>query len=214
MTQAAPVYRVRSQQVWDLARDDYLAGEPARVVCRRYDLGLSAFRVRARKAGWRLQDQDDPDLYDPAVELEDIEDIDLSAMALSARRRLQLSLMDGEATEALRWLKIFETLSSLAAETPPETPAETPPAETRNVHRLHPDFPPAASDPDDLDEVHTLHPVFDDAGSEPDEVHRLHPVSAPPAPQPLNRAERRRLRRAGRLKPPSASGESRASQGP
>ena len=207
MTQAAPVYRVRSQQVWDLARDDYLAGEPACVVCRRYDLGISAFRVRARKAGWRLQDQDDPDMYDPAVELEDIEDIDLSAMALSARRRLQLSLMDGEATEALRWLKIFETLSSMA----PETPAETPPAETQNVHRLHSDFPPAASN---LDEVHTLHPVFDDAGSEPDEVPRLHPVSTPPAPQPLNRAERRRLRRAGRLKPPSASGESRASQGP
>jgi hypothetical protein len=202
MTQAAPVYRVRSQQVWDLARDDYLAGEPARVVCRRYDLGLSAFRVRARKAGWRLQDQDDPDMYDPAVELEDIEDIDLSAMALSARRRLQLSLMDGEATEALRWLKIFETLSSMAPETP---------AETRNVHRLHPDFSPAAPD---LDEVHTLHPVFDDARSEPDEVHRLHPVLTPPAPPPLNRAERRRLRRAGRLKPPSASSESRASQGP
>ena len=207
MTQAAPVYRVRSQQVWDLARDDYLAGEPARVVCRRYDLGLSAFRVRARKAGWRLQDQDDPDMYDPAVELEDIEDIDLSAMALSARRRLQLSLMEGEATEALRWLKIFETLSSMA----PEAPAETPPAETRNVHRLHPDFSRPASD---LDEVHILHPVFDDAGSEPDEVHRLHPVLTPPDPQPLNRAERRRLRRAGRLKPPSASGESRASQGP
>ncbi|WP_426017971.1 hypothetical protein [Brevundimonas sp. DWR2-3-1b1] len=202
MTQAAPVYRVRSQQVWDLARDDYLAGEPARVVCRRYDLGISAFRVRARKAGWRLQDQDDPNMHDPAVELEDIEDIDLSAMALSARRRLQLSLMDGEATEALRWLKIFETLSSLAAETPDET---------QNVHRLHPDFSRPASD---LDEVHTLHPVFNDAGSDLDEVHRLHPVLTPPAPQPLNRAERRRLRRAGRLKPPSASGESRASQGP
>ena len=193
MTQAAPVYRVRSQEVWDMARKDYLAGEPARVVCRRYDLGLSAFRVRARKAGWRRQDQDDPDMYDPAVELEDIEDIDLSAMALSARRRLQLSLMHGEATEALRWLKIFETLSSMA----PETPAETPPAETQNVHRLHSDFSLAATDLDDLDEVH-----------------RLHPVSTPPAPQPLNRAERRRLRRAGRLKPPSASGESRASQGP
>ena len=66
MTQAVPVYRVRSQQIWDLARDDYLAGEPARIVCRRYDLGLSAFRIRARKAGWRRQDQDDPDLYDPA----------------------------------------------------------------------------------------------------------------------------------------------------
>ncbi|WEK40165.1 MAG: hypothetical protein P0Y50_00770 [Candidatus Brevundimonas colombiensis] len=188
MTQAAPVYRVRSQEVWDLARDDYLSGEPARVVCRRYDLGLSAFRIRARKAKWRREDQDDPDLYDPAAELEAVEDIALSDMAVSARRRLQLALEDGEATEAMRWLKIFETLSSLAADAP------------------------------DLDEVHGLHPVFDDAGSEQDEVHGLHPVFTPPAASPPspppNRAERRRLRRADRRKPISASGDGRASQGP
>ena len=211
MTQAAPVYRVRSQEIWDLARDDYLAGEPARIVCRRYDLGESAFRIRARKAKWRRGDQDDPDLYDPAIELEAVQDIALSDMALSARRRLQLALMDGEAAEAQRWLKIFETLSVLAAQSPP--------AETADVHRLHPDFSPAASEPDD---VHTLHPVLDDAGSEPDEVHTLHPVFAPPAAlaaaaatgSGLNRAERRRLRHAHRQKPTSATGESRASQGP
>nr|WP_316629419.1 hypothetical protein [uncultured Brevundimonas sp.] len=138
MTQAAPVYRVRSQEIWDLARDDYLSGEPARVVCRRYDLGLSAFRIRARKAKWRREDQDDPDLYDPAVELEAVEDIALSDMAVSARRRLQLALEDGEATEAMRWLKIFETLSSLAADAP----------DLDEVHGLHPVFtPPAASPP-------------------------------------------------------------------
>ena len=56
MTQAATVYRVRSQEIWDLARDDYLAGKPARIVCRRYDLGLSAFRIRARKGEWRRGD--------------------------------------------------------------------------------------------------------------------------------------------------------------
>ena len=206
MTQAVPVYRVRSQEIWDLARDDYLAGEPARIVCRRYDLGLSAFRIRARKAKWRREDQDDPDLYDPVLELEAVEDIALSDMAQTARRRLQLALMDGEATEAQRWLKIFETLSALAADTP-------------DVHTLHPDFSPAESE---LDEVHGLHPVFDDAASEPDEVHTLHPVfalpasppTAPAASPPPNRAERRRLRRAHRQKPSSATGESRASQGP
>ena len=202
MTQAAPAYRVRSQHVWDLARDDYLAGEPARVVCRRYDLGLSAFRVRARKAGWRLQDQDDPDMYDPAVELEDIEDIDLSAMALSARRRLQLSLMDGEATEAQRWLRIFETLSSMAS-----APGD--------VHTLHPDFPPRPSDGTDAP---APRPSMDDAGSGPGEAHRLHRNLSPDDPSrsgaPLNRAERRRLRRAQRRTPPSASPESHASQGP
>jgi len=202
MTQAAPVYRVRSQEVWDLARDDYLAGEPARVVCRRYDLGLSAFRIRARKGKWRRGDQDDPDVYDPALELEAVEDIAFSDMVDTARRRLQLALMDGEATEAQRWLRIFETLSSMALE-------------TGDVHTLHPDF---SLRPSDRTDAPAARPSTDDAGSEPGEVHKLHPVllsdDANPSGAPLNRAERRRLRRAQRRTPPSASPESHASQGP
>lgn len=202
MTQAAPVYRVRSLEIWDLARDDYLAGEPARIVCRRYDLGLSAFRIRARKGKWRRGDQDDPDLYDPALELEAVEDIAFSDMADTARRRLQLALMDGEATEAQRWLRIFETLSSMASE-------------TGDVHTLHPDF---STRPSDRTDAPAPAPSPDDAGSEPGEAHRLRSdlssddVSRSGAP--LNRAERRRLRRAHRRTPPSASHESHASQGP
>lgn len=202
MTQAAPVYRVRSQEIWDLARDDYLAGEPARIVCRRYDLGLSAFRIRARKGKWRRGDQDDPDLYDPALELEAVEDIAFSDMADTARRRLQLALMDGEATEAQRWLRIFETLSSMASQ-------------TGDVHTLHSDFSPRPSDRTDAP---APRPSTTDTGSEPGEAHRLHPVlssdDANPSGAPLNRAERRRLRRARRRTPPSASPESHASQGP
>ncbi|WP_292080417.1 MULTISPECIES: hypothetical protein [Brevundimonas] len=202
MTQAATVYRVRSQEIWDLARDDYLAGKPARIVCRRYDLGLSAFRIRARKGEWRRGDQDDPDLYDPALELEAVKDVAFSDMADTARRRLQLALMDGEATEAQRWLKIFEALSSMASA-------------TGDVHTMHPDFSPRPSDRTDAPAARLS---TDDAGSEPGEVHRLHPVLSSDelsrSGAPLNRAERRRLRRAQRRTPPSASHESHASQGP
>lgn len=202
MTQVAPVYRVRSQEIWDLARDDYLAGEPARIVCRRYDLGLSAFRIRARKGKWRRGDQDDPDLYDPALELEAVEPVAFSDMADTARRRLQLALMDGEATEAQRWLRIFETLSSMASQ-------------TGDVHTLHSDFPPRSSDGTDAP---APRPSRDDAGSGPGEAHRLHPVLSSDdlgrSGVPINRAERRRLRRAQRRTPPSASPESHASQGP
>lgn len=202
MTQAAPVYRVRSQEIWDMARDDYLAGEPARIVCRRYDLGLSAFRIRARKGEWRRGDQDDPDLYDPALELEAVKDVAFSDMADTARRRLQLALMDGEATEAQRWLKIFEALSSMASA-------------TGDVHTMHPDFWPRPSDRTDAPAARLS---TDDAGSEPGEVHQLHPVLSSDelsrSGAPLNRAERRRLRRAQRRTPPSASHESHASQGP
>lgn len=183
-----------------MARDDYLAGEPARIVCRRYDLGLSAFRIRARKGEWRRGDQDDPDLYDPALELEAVEPVAFSDMADTARRRLQLALMDGEATEAQRWLRIFEALSSMASA-------------TGDVHTLHSDFSPRPSDRTDPPA-----PSPDDAGSEPGEVHRLHSdLSSDDLSRsgaPLNRAERRRLRRAHRRTPPSASHESHASQGP
>ncbi|MFN3837903.1 MAG: hypothetical protein ACK4MI_09365 [Brevundimonas sp.] len=207
MTQAAPVYRVRSPEIWDMARKDYLAGEPARVVCRRYDLGLSAFRVRAREAKWRREDQDDPDLYDPALELETLEDIAFSDMADTARRRLQLALMDGEATEAQRWLRVFETLSALAAEASP--------AQTDDVHPMHPDF---SRRPSDRDDTPAARHVPDDAGSKPREAHTVHPVLSPPdTASPgadLNRAERRRLRRAHRRKGVSESSETRASQGP
>lgn len=185
-----------------MARDDYLAGEPARIVCRRYDLGLSAFRIRARKGEWRRGDQDDPDLYDPALELEAVEPVAFSDMADTARRRLQLALMDGEATEAQRWLRIFEALSSMASA-------------TGDVHTLHPDFSPRPSDRTDPP---AARPWTHDAGSEPGEVHRLHSDLSSDDPSrsgaPLNRAERRRLRRAHRRTPPSASHESHASQGP
>ncbi len=123
-------------------------------------------------------------------------------MADTARRRLQLALMDGEATEAQRWLRIFKTLSSMA-------PA------TGDVHTLHPDFSPRTSDRTDAP---ARPPSTTDARSEPNEVHQLHPVlssdDANPSGAPFNRAERRRLRRAQRRTPPSASHESHASQGP
>ncbi|KQP48159.1 hypothetical protein ASF31_02120 [Brevundimonas sp. Leaf280] len=182
MTQAAPVYRVRSQEIWDMARDDYLAGEPARIVCRRYDLGLSAFRIRARKGKWRRGDQDDPDLYDPALELEAVEDIAFSDMADTARRRLQLALMDGEATEVQRWLRIFETLSSMASQ-------------TSDVHTLHPEF---SSRPSDRTDAPAPALSTEDAGSESGEVHRLHPVLSSDDANPFRHAPQ-----PGRAPPPA-----------
>ena len=41
-------YRIREAAVGAKARTDYLSGLSAEAVCRRHDLGLSAFRRRAR----------------------------------------------------------------------------------------------------------------------------------------------------------------------
>ena len=53
---ARPGRRVRSEDAWDRARDDYATGASAPDVCDRHDLGLSAFRKRAREEGWRRRD--------------------------------------------------------------------------------------------------------------------------------------------------------------
>lgn len=57
-SESTPVARTRrSNDLWALARADYLAGGSAPEVCERHDLSLSTFRHRARVEGWRRADQ-------------------------------------------------------------------------------------------------------------------------------------------------------------
>ena len=49
-------YRVRPEEVWQKAKREYLDGYSAEAVCAEFDLGLSAFRQRARREGWRRSD--------------------------------------------------------------------------------------------------------------------------------------------------------------
>ncbi|MBX9614562.1 MAG: hypothetical protein K2X25_03105 [Caulobacteraceae bacterium] len=44
--------RQRSQAVWDRVKAAYLAGEPARSVARRFDVGYGNLRYRANAEGW------------------------------------------------------------------------------------------------------------------------------------------------------------------
>jgi hypothetical protein len=98
-------YRIRSVDTWIRARDDYLAGLDAEAVCRRYDVGLSAFRRRARKYGWRRIDQDDPSPGDPGLSI--YADIDADDQVETARLRFVQALSHGKATEAMRWRRLW-----------------------------------------------------------------------------------------------------------
>lgn len=42
----------RPSHVWERVRADYLAGEPAKSVARRHDVGLGNLRYRANSEGW------------------------------------------------------------------------------------------------------------------------------------------------------------------
>ena len=101
-------YRIRSAETWARARDDYLAGLNAEAVCRRHDLGLSAFRRRARKHGWRRVDQDDqtPDQTDLSI----YGDISPDDQIEMARLRFLQALDHGKPTEAVRWRRLWQEL--------------------------------------------------------------------------------------------------------
>ncbi len=109
-------YRIRNVQTWAQARDDYLSGLSAEAVCRRHDLGLSAFRRRAREYGWRRLDQPDPSPADqmPDLDLSIYEDIRSDDQVETARLRFVQALERGRAVEAVRWRRLWHALRSEA----------------------------------------------------------------------------------------------------
>lgn len=98
-------YRIRPAEIWVQAREDYLSGLSAETVCRRHDLGLSAFRRRARKYGWRRSDQVEPPPGEADLSLYD--DIDPEEQMQTARLRFIEALEIGKATEARRWRSLW-----------------------------------------------------------------------------------------------------------
>lgn len=107
-----PPRRCRSPETWARARDEYLAGRTAHQVCDRYDIGLTAFRDRARVEGWRRADQPDPD------PLNDIDPNELEALAQApaheltriAWARMAAALGRGRDREARSWMRLYEQL--------------------------------------------------------------------------------------------------------
>lgn len=106
-------YRIRPVRTWLLARDAYLGGLTAETVCRMYDLGLSAFRRRARKYSWRRMDN----VGDPASERDRsiYDDVEVEEQIETARLRFLQTLEQGKALEALRWRKLWGELRTESA---------------------------------------------------------------------------------------------------
>lgn len=193
-------YRIRSSETWAKARDDYLAGMTAEAVCRRHDLGLSAFRRRARKYGWRRADREDP----AGVEcLAIYDDLGLDDEVATARRRYFQALEQGRSVEAVRWRRLWIEVEAewrtILAElyrglTPAQRIAQSE-ADRRDYEAQEDaeddalllagpvDFPLSA--PDAAGEnVHDVHPVFssahfDPAHPDPDEALRNSTRAAP-----------------------------------
>ncbi|KQW83607.1 hypothetical protein [Brevundimonas sp. Root1279] len=202
-------YRIRSPETWAQARDDYLAGLDAAAVCRRYDLGLSAFRRRARRQGWRRIDQDDPAPGD--LDLAIYDDVTSDDQLEMAYLRFVQALDQGKAVEAARWRRLWlemraedaaldaelfpgrtraEVAALLAAEREEDERVE----DARLLAATAPITPRTAAlpAPGPAEKVHDVHSTFSSAHFPPDE--------SPPS----SRAERRRLLREARRRTDAA----------
>ncbi|MDP3801726.1 hypothetical protein [Brevundimonas sp.] len=181
-------YRIRSPETWAQAREDYLAGMDAEAVCSRHDLGLSAFRRRARREGWRRRDQDDPAPIDPDLSIYD--DVDSDEQAELARLRFIQALNRGRSVEAARWRRLWLELrrenDALDAEIfdgmtrgqiNALLTAEKDQLDARADRLAAPDRQPALAGPE---EVHDVHSIFSSGDSRP--------TASPPGPEPPSSA--------------------------
>ena len=129
----------RSDATWEVIRQDYLSGVPARDLCDRYEVALSTLRLKAKEGGWRRADQADSDLFpadadrwvaDEAPDAEpEAEEEDWADLVGRARFRLRRAIASGRAAEAASWLRVHDRLRALAAAeaAPPEAaPVPTP----------------------------------------------------------------------------------------
>ncbi len=161
-------YRIRCADTWAQARDDYIAGMDAGSVCRRYDLGLSAFRRRARKYGWRRLDQPDPA---PGVnDLGIYEDIEPNEQIHTAYLRFIEALESGRVLQAMRWRRLWSELCDERNRLEADIFADLSPAEVAAVWAedaaaaeaedeallLGPPVRPALTGP--AEKVHDVHP--------------------------------------------------------
>jgi len=115
-------YRIRSDDTWDRARRDYLAGDSCRTVCLRYGLAEGTLKHRARAEGWRKADAPDPEPLDPeGLDLSPQDEApDRDALAAQAMARFVRAVRTGHSVDALRWQRVHAALTVPLPPPPPE----------------------------------------------------------------------------------------------
>lgn len=155
-----------SEALWDAVRDAYLAG--ATVASLREDFGIpsSTFYKRAGREGWLHRPR-----ATPAIEPLDLEApiVDPAVLLDLAWRRLSHALDQDRSADALRWLRVHDSLKAKAS---PAIVAANP---------ANHDAPAARPSAQTMEKVETV----------------FHDSTASSVRPPLNRAERRRLARLG-----------------
>lgn len=125
-------YRPRSDDLWERARDDYLAGDSANAVCDRYDLSVGTLKSRAYREGWRRCDQAEPEPVD--LEAERASGLpDPAEMAAHALVRAERAMQRGRPAEAGSWLRLHQKLAAIVPPPAPKAPEPAPEPTPRAV---------------------------------------------------------------------------------
>ncbi len=98
-----------SEEVWDRARQAYLAGESGPSVCERYGIGLTTFRERASHDGWRRVDMKESTLTSGREVLP--ASAAYTDMAAEAGMRLREALARGRAADVVSWMRVQDQLA-------------------------------------------------------------------------------------------------------
>jgi hypothetical protein len=162
--------------MWTHARREYLAGVKATLICQRYGISLSSFRMHARAEGWRRMDQPACDVPPEAGEYHPDDDVSFADLANQAFLNVRRALGMGRAYEASTWMRVYDTLANRArshvmadlpdaAPPPPESnrePLRLAAAEGANINDLN-----AMQDSDDVESqsLDSLHPVLSESNS-------------------------------------------------
>lgn len=192
----------RMADLWAWARDDYLAGETADIVCERHGLSRSQFFERARREGWRRSDlprSGGPPAYDAEAEAEAIEaalllpPAPVAGLHRRAWAQAERAILAGRRVEAQGWVRLARDLQKLSREEGPDSPdcvASPKPMRPAPEPRRAPQPPPRSP-------------------QAPPPPSAAAPDAAPARPPPNRRARRaqaKRLRQGGGLPEKPGSG--------
>ena len=100
--------------MWDHIRREYLAGVKATVLCQRWGISLSSFRMHARAGKWRRIDQPISDVPPEAGEYHPDDDVTFADLADEAFLNIRRALGMGRASEASTWMRVYDRLCDRA----------------------------------------------------------------------------------------------------
>ena len=113
--------------MWVHIRREYLAGVKATILCQRWGMSLSSFRLHARAGKWRRIDQPISDVPPEAGEYHP-DDISFADLADEAFLKIRRALGMGRASEASTWMRLYDRLCDRArAEVMADLPDIAPP---------------------------------------------------------------------------------------